>query len=69
MSDDPFSISAAVTVAKPVVASRFTVRSCVTTVGAVESTTVTVAVAVSELPASSVTVKVTVLFDPRFEQS
>ena len=49
-------------------ASSVTVTSCVTTVGAESSTTVTTADAVSEFPASSVTVKTTV-FSPRLLQS
>ena len=61
----PLSISVVVIVAFPF-ASSWTVIFCVTTVGLILSSTVTVAVPVFEFPLASVTVNVTV-FAPRFE--
>src|SRR5690554_2163777 len=60
VSVEPLSISAAVMLALPV-ASSWMVMFLVTTTGAVMSSTVTMAVAVSVLPLTSVTVRVTVL--------
>src|SRR5690606_37580132 len=60
VSDEPLSISAAVRLALPV-ASSWIVMFLVTTTGAMMSSTVTIAVAVSVLPLTSVTVRVTVL--------
>src|SRR5690606_26040547 len=59
-SVDPLSTSAAVMLALPV-ASSWMVRFLVSTTGAVTSSSVTIAVALSELPLTSVTVRVTVL--------
>ena len=67
LSDEPLSISAVVIVAAPL-ASRLTVASIATIVGAISSTTVTVAVTVELLPELSVPVNVTVLA-PRLSQS
>src|SRR5690606_7634084 len=60
VSAEPLSISAAVMLAFPV-ASSWMVMFLVTTTGAVMSSTVTIAVALSVLPFTSVTVSVTVL--------
>src|SRR5690606_39124382 len=66
-SVDPLSMSAAVILALPVV-SNWMVMFWVTTTGTVMSSTVTIAVALSVLPFTSVTVRVTVL-SPTCEQS
>src|SRR5580658_10656490 len=66
LSVEPLFTAAAVVEALPV-ASKYIVTFCATAVGAILSSTVTVAVAVEALPLSSVTVSVTVLA-PRFEQ-
>src|SRR5690606_35278425 len=66
-SDDPLSMSVAVILVFPVTSS-WIVMLLVTTTGAVMSSTVTIAVALSVLPLTSVTVRVTAL-SPTCEQS
>ena len=67
-SDEPLSMSAAVAVAAPA-ASSCSVRFWANAVGATLSSTVTDAVALAELPDSSVTVRVTVTGAPTSVQS
>ena len=56
LSDDPLSTCVAVTLPAPL-ASRLTVKFCVTTVGLITSCTVITALAESTLPFTSVTIK------------